>query len=438
MIIMLHNTPSYVKRDILYGLIAHLTQPEMTLITGSRQVGKTVLLDMLHKELQKQDKPQVSILRYNLDLEADWHLFQDQTAFIALLKERSQQHFLYVLIDEAQKAKEAARFFKGVYDSQLPVKLILTGSASFELKAKLKESMAGRKRIFHVHPFSFLEYVRAHDEVLAQLLERGAAPSPHSLQMLIEHYKQYMVYGGYPRVVLEKSPTAKLALLQEIYSSYINNDIVGFLNIRRKKDFGKLAKLLAAQTGQLVNIQELSNSVRISAKTVQKYLEALEDTFIITYVSPLYRNARQEVVKAGKVYFNDLGFRHALLGTFESFDERVDKGSVLENAVFQELLQSADQPPLKIQFWRTLAKTEIDFVVTSGTKLIPIEVKAQLSRMNIPRALQEFAKKFGVREALLATMHKPQNPFDTRGALHVGAVYPFELHTQLDLMLSRP
>src|SRR3989338_9820751 len=94
-----------------------------------------------------------------------------------------------------------------------------------------------------------------------------------------------MVYGGYPRVVLEKSPTAKLALLQEIYSSYINNDIVGFLNIRRKKDFGKLAKLLAAQTGQLVNIQELSNSVRISAKTVQKYLEALEDTFIITYVS---------------------------------------------------------------------------------------------------------------------------------------------------------
>ena len=146
----------YINREIFDKIAAHLDKPEITLLTGSRQGGKTVLLEQLKSYLISEKKIlSENVLWYNLDLIQDWETFQSQSAFIEFLRGRSKQKKIYVFIDEAQKVPEAARFFKGVYDSKLNAKLVLTGSSSLEIKAKLKETLAGRKRIFHIPSFSF-------------------------------------------------------------------------------------------------------------------------------------------------------------------------------------------------------------------------------------------------------------------------------------------
>src|SRR3990167_10688337 len=148
-----------VKREIFGEMSAHLGKPEITLITGSRHVGKTVLLFQLKDYLLKKGISEGLILFYNLDIISDWEMFQNQTEFIEFIKEKSEKNKIYIFVDEAQKVPDAARFFKGVYDSNLNVKLILSGSSSLEIKAKFKETLAGRKMVFHLPVFTFLEFL---------------------------------------------------------------------------------------------------------------------------------------------------------------------------------------------------------------------------------------------------------------------------------------
>ncbi|MCD6094742.1 AAA family ATPase, partial [bacterium] len=140
-----------IPREIFPQLISHLQEPEISLLVGARQTGKTVLLGMIKEYLLKEKKVSpCNVLYFNLDIIKDWEFFQDQTKFIKFLKERTEKGKVYLLVDEAQRVPECTRFFKGVYDSDLNVKMILSGSASLELKTRLKESMTGRKRIFRL------------------------------------------------------------------------------------------------------------------------------------------------------------------------------------------------------------------------------------------------------------------------------------------------
>lgn len=143
----------------------------MILISGSRQVGKTVFLSQIKECLiEKKQVSSENIFYYNLDFVQDWQIFQEQVHFIEFLRDRPQKEKIYVLIDEAQKAKEAGQFFKGVYDSQLKAKIILTGSSSLEIKTRMKESLAGRKIIFNLGPFCFSEFIAANNQSLYQRL----------------------------------------------------------------------------------------------------------------------------------------------------------------------------------------------------------------------------------------------------------------------------
>ncbi|MCG2809254.1 MAG: ATP-binding protein, partial [Candidatus Portnoybacteria bacterium] len=361
---MLNIEKKYIKREIFEKIASHLDKPEITLITGSRQVGKTVLLEQLKNYLVNKKKVSKDlILYYNLDLVQDWEDLQDQTKFIEFLKDRSQKQKIYVFIDEAQKVPEAARFFKGIYDTKLNVKLVLTGSSSLEIKAKFKETLAGRKMLFYVSSFTFLEFLRCKDSVLINyFLKNGKKINEIDQKKMVRHYKEYITFGGYPRVVLSKTKEDKINILKEIYSSYIEKDAIGFLAIKNKAAFNRLIKLLAAQVGQLVNIEELASNLNIDRHSVERYIFALEESFIVKRVVPYYKNPRQEIVKANKVYFLDCGIRNLSLENFEDLDERTDRGLIFENAVFSALLFLQETGITKLHFWRTKQKTEVDFV----------------------------------------------------------------------------
>jgi len=417
----------YIKRQVFDDLVNHLNKPEITLLTGSRQVGKTVLLEQLRDYLVKNKGIfSNSIFYYNLDLIQDWEIFQNQKDFIEFLKESSKKDKIYVFVDEAQKVSEAARFFKGVYDSKLNIKLVLTGSSSLEIKAKFKETLAGRKRIFQISPFTFLEFLKCKDKFLAGKLEKNSDVSKISKNKLIDLYKEYIVYGGYPRVVLANGKIEKINILKEIYSSYVEKDAIGFLEIKNKTAFNRLIKLLAAQIGQLVNVEELATNLGIDRQSVERYIFALEETFIVKKLTPYYTNPRQEIVKAGKIYFLDLGIRNLALENFNNAEDRLDKGAVLENAVFNSLLNLISFGAEKIYFWRTKQKAEVDFVIEKGLAILPIEVKYSFKKENIPVGLANFIKKFNPKKAIIVNLSKDGLKIKNKDT-KIDFLYPFKI-----------
>ncbi len=421
----------YIQREIFGQLASHLAKPEITLLTGSRQVGKTVLLERLKDYLLRQKNIlSDDILWFNLDLMQDWEIFQNQRDFIEFLRGRSKNKKLYVFIDEAQKVPEAATFFKGVYDSKLNVKLILTGSSSLEIKAKLKETLAGRKRVFHIPSFTFYESLLAQDKILAEILKNKHRIGAIDRKKINDHYEKYLVFGGYPRVVLSDSKEEKIAILREIYSSYVEKDAIGFMDVKNKTAFNRLIKLLSAQTGQLVNITELALHLNIDRQTVERYILALEETFIVKKIRPYFINSRQTIIKAQKIYFLDLGIRNLAIENFQPFRERIDKGSVLENAVFADLLFTTEKTLTGLYFWRTKQKTEVDFVLEKGFHILPIEVKTSLSKMEAPLIFASFIEKFASKQAIVANLSFGENKIKIADT-QVYFAYPYEVANYL-------
>jgi predicted AAA+ superfamily ATPase len=420
---------SYIPREIFPALSEHLNEPEITLITGSRQVGKTVLLEELRRFLlEKSGVPERHIISYNLDLVQDQDALHDQTAFISFLEDHSQVERLYVFVDEAQKVPEAARYFKGVYDRGLNVKLILTGSASLEAKAHFKETLAGRKRVFAISPFTFTECVRARDETLFNLWQsRRAALNQIDKNALLNFFLEYLRFGGYPRAVLAETEEKKTAVLREIYSSYVEKDAVGFWGIENPLAFRRLLKLLAAQVGQLVNVNELATNLHVDRHTVERYMLLLEETYVLRQITPYFRNPRQEIIKAGKAYFLDTGLRNIALGDVSAVPARTDRGELFESGVFTLLAQSARESGAEIHFWRTKQKAEVDFVLERGSELSAFEVKYSAKRGTIPRGLRSFIKTFSPKTASLVTLSQHDDERLTIAATSVRRVYPFDL-----------
>lgn len=423
-------TNKLVNRQISPNVIKHLDKPEITLITGSRQVGKTVLIGQLKDWLiQNKKAPEAHILNYNLDIISDWEICQNQTQFIRFLRDRSRKGRLFVFVDEAQRAKDAAIFFKGVYDSGLNVKLILTGSSSLELKSGIKESLTGRKRIFELMPFNFREFILAigKGDIFSDYLN-GKIKSITEIDQreMKTLFYEYLVFGGYPRVVLSVGDEEKKLLLREIFSSYVEKDIVGFFVIKERLAFSRLVRLLAGQTGQLINIHELSANLSLNRLTTERYIKAMKDTFIIEILLPYFKNPRQEIIKANKIYFMDTGIRNFALENFSPFAERLDSGQLFENAVFNELLFFISNRAAKLRFWRTKQKTEVDFVLEKEGEIIPIEAKLGIREPKLSAGLKNFIDKHHPKRAFVVNLSLSQTSV-SRGKTKVNFVYPYEL-----------
>lgn len=383
-----------IKRELFPEISRHLAKSEITIITGARQVGKTTLLFQLKEQLLGQNVKAKDIHIFNLDILTNLEAFKDQHDFITFIKSRSTKTKIYVFVDEVQRLKNPGIFFKGIYDLKLPVKFVLTGSSSLEIKSKVQEPLTGRKRLFHLYPFSFSEFLLAKNKALLGVLEKREISSIDRRNILYL-LDEYLIFGGYPQIVIEENHDEKIKLLNEIYSSYIEKDIVGFLKIKNSLSYSRLTSVLASQIGQLLNANELSRTLNLQVKTINHYLDYLQKTFIIQLLRPFYKNYRKEITKMPKMYFIDSGLRNSSLSAFLPMARRTDKGLLLENFILEEL---KDQ---KVKFWRTKTQSEVDFVLEHHNgNIIPLEVKAaKLKTPNIGRGLRSFINQYAPKRA---------------------------------------
>lgn len=343
----------------------HLETDDILILTGPRQAGKTTMLEYLEGVLRAANKP----VNYFTLEETDYReeLNKDpQNIFKLFPGSRSDKS--YFLIDEIQYLDDPTHFLKLLYDlHRKDLKLIVTGSSAFYMDHKFKDSLAGRKKIFPVFPLDFRDFLRFNDlEDLIRYLP-GSLPDepgdeiPLSVQKEIQtRYAEYLVFGGYPKVILTRDLAEKKGELREIALSYIKKDVLE-AGIRNEDAYYKIVRMLADRPGALVNSHEIANSVRISQSAVENYLGVAQKAFHFALVRPFFTNIRKELTKMPKVYFYDNGLRNYFVRNFSPLTERSDRGEILENAVFRQLLETYDLDQLK--HWRTADGHEVDFIV---------------------------------------------------------------------------
>ena len=269
-----------------------------------------------------------------------------------------------LLIDEVQYANDPSNFLKYHYDLNGDwLKIVATGSSAFYLDTKFHDSLAGRKRIFELFPLDFEEFLQFKG-FPAWITEWEQMRQDHAYTSLVHRdifmmFDEYISYGGYPAVVLENDPEEKKEILRDLVKTYLKRDVLESSH----SDFLKICQLLqvlASQAGQLLNSNELSNSLRFASATIENYLYILQKCYHIHLVRPFYQNLRKELSKMPKVYFNDHGFRNALINQWERAPLRIDKGQVTENFLYIRLRQLYGHDI--IRYWRTINGNEIDFI----------------------------------------------------------------------------
>jgi uncharacterized protein len=362
-----------MKRKMFAALEAHLPKKEFTILTGARQTGKSTLLKQLEFYCKSKSYPCLFI---NLE----------DKNILAELNENPRNIFKYfsdhatkttILIDEIQYLKDPSNFLKLLYDEHAEqIKIVASGSSAFYMDDKFKDSLAGRKRVFQLLTCSFDEYLqlREKEDLLNEVKRITVNPDGKTTQLgfIKMEWDNFMVYGGYPSIITEENPAEKIERLKEIRDSFIKRDILES-GVQNEAAFYNLFRLLAGQSGGLINVNELGLTLRIKNDTVQNYLSILQKCFHVAIIKPFYGNLRKELIKMPKTYLLDTGLRNCLINNFEKPDNRMDKGELWENTFFRIL---ADVHGIDaINFWRTTEGNEVDFVLPEIATPLAVETK---------------------------------------------------------------
>lgn len=375
-----------IKRFLFEDLKAHLEKKEIAFIVGPRQAGKTFLMLLLKDYLDRMGEKTIF---FNLDIEMDKIHFNSQSALLDKIRLEIGRDKGYIFIDEIQRKEDAGIFLKGIYDMNLPYKFIVSGSGSVDLKSRIHESLAGRKRIFELTTVSFEEFVNFKTDYRYEdrLMDFFKIEREKGYSLL----EEYLNFGGYPRVILEETLSEKIKIISEVYQSYIEKDVTYLLMVKKTDVFSNLVKLMSSHIGNIVNYTEIASTLNLSFQTVKEYLWYLEKTFIIQKITPYFRNIRKEIRKSPVYYFYDIGLRNFAIGNFGNVE---NMGFLFQNFVYNILRDKIRWTPSKIYFWRTEDKAEVDFVIDHDG-VIPVEVKYQrMKKPKITRSLRSFINRY--------------------------------------------
>ncbi len=323
-----------MQRKLSQNIVSHLLKKEFTILTGARQTGKSTILHQLQEYCEKNNLPNIF-----LDLEDKGILEHlDETpknifSFITPAEKRT-----IVFVDEIQYLKDPSNFLKFLYDNyREKIKIVASGSSAFYMDDNFKDSLSGRKTIFTLRTCSFLESMEMseNDRVLSEIekIKSNKIYKSKYIEIIKQEYFDYMLYGGYPAVVTEKDIDAKISILAELRDSFVKRDILE-AGVKNETGFYALFRILASQAGNLVNINELSNTLKIKTETINNYLSILTKCFHIALVTPFSRSIRNELTKMPKVYLFDNGMLNALISNFSPLYNRNDIGLLWENTYF--------------------------------------------------------------------------------------------------------
>lgn len=384
----------YLKRAAENPLADILASGKVGIILGARQVGKTTLVE---HGLAGQ---QAAFL--NFDVEVDKARFQAAATLAPADGLRALGNPQVLVIDEAQRLPETARLIKGWHDARLPAKFLLLGSSSLDLLDQAAESLTGRNRKLVLPPLLLTEalgtQVWAGGDATADHLCKNFAPQLRAFLM------QRLAYGSYPEVVTSTQPTQ---LLRELSADYLWKDVLQAGLVKTPGLIQRLLLLLAHQAGAEVSVNELATQLQMARPTVDRYLDLLEQTFVIFRLPSFSTNPRKEIAKSQKVFFWDTGIRNALLNSFSTEAFRPDIGALWENWVIAEVAKANALlgSPAELFFWRTRAQSEVDLVVKQANGLRGFEIKWSQSPRRVSG--QAFRDAYGVAVEPIG----PANPF---------------------------
>lgn len=329
----------------------NLEKNKVLIIYGSRQVGKTTSVE---KFLSETSFKHVSYSGDNLEFAHD--LAKCDLEHIKRVV--GDNHLLF--IDEAQKIQNIGTALKLIVDHIPDIRVIATGSSSFDLANTAEEPLTGRKNLLVLYPVAVSELLR-----------------DHTLYEFEKRLGQYLIYGMYPEVVTYESYEQKEKRIIEIKDSALIKDILAFQKVKKSRPVIDLLKLLAFQIGSEVSCPELGAKLGLDQKTVRRYLDLLEKSFVLFRLDGFSRNLRKEVSKMSKYYFYDLGIRNALVSNFNDLGTRNDVGQLWENFMVLERIKRNAYAGVSSNyyFWRTYDQKEVDFIEERGGGLYGYEFK---------------------------------------------------------------
>lgn len=347
------------------NLEKYLEPNKVVVIYGSRQVGKTTLLQQF-----------LSGTKYKYKFDSGDNIkvqtILSSQDFDEIIDYASGYDIL--VIDEAQRIPNVGMGLKIIVDQIPGIKVIATGSSSFELAGQVGEPLTGRKRTLILYPISQSELAILHN--------------PYELK---EKLSEILIFGSYPAVLTAETKEKKIVILEEIVGSYLLKDILELERIKGVKILLDLLRLVAFQVGNEVSLTELSSKLGIDYKTVGRYLDLLEKSFVIYNLRGFSRNLRDEITSKSKYYFYDNGIRNAIISNFNDLEIRNDEGQLWENFLVAERLKTQEYSRIRANnyFWHTWKKKEVDWVEERVGGLFGYEFKYSTQKKKLPKEFLE-------------------------------------------------
>ncbi len=354
-----------IKRRYFNELYGAIRKPEISILLGARQVGKTTLLEQLHAKAIKEG---FRAKFFNLESsEGLMELSGDNKSVVKTLMNSGD----VIFIDEFHYLKNASKIFKEIYDSKKGVKIYASGSSSLEIHKHLKESLAGRFRSTMIFPLTREEFGRP----------------------LKDDLDNFLMWGGMPGLLHRIGDEDRMDLLKNIVSTYITKDIKALIREENIRAFNQMLYLLAQNQGSLAVMASIANETRISQTTVADYLEILSQTYVCHQVHSYSTNLANELKKSKKCYIFDIGIRNSLLKDFRGPGERDDRGILYETFVFLNMLPQL-KPNMEMRFWRTKKGDEVDFILIKNRVPVPVEVKSDMQGGGVPSGMKLFLRTY--------------------------------------------
>ena len=342
-------------------------------VTGARQVGKSTLLQEIHR-LHPEFTYTTLDDRTTLDI-----AIEDPDGFIS-------SRSLPLIIDEAQRAPDLMRAIKKIVDKERrPGMFLLSGSANFLTLKTISESLAGRVALLELYPFSLSEiYEKGPPDFFGILSSNSARKTLEELSkkawISLREWESLVLKGGFPPVYQLKKGLQRQVWFESYRKTYLERDLRDLTRIENLVGFGRVLTLCASRTSRVVSYADLARDADLSPTTLRRYLEMLKTTYQIELLPPYFANIGKRLVKSPKLFFCDSGFAAYFLGVagVEEAIRRGIWGNLVETWVYQELkkILSLSHPRTFLYYWRTHAGGEVDFVLERGNQLIPLEVKA--------------------------------------------------------------
>ncbi len=362
-------------RKLFQPLLLEKESAKISIILGPRQVGKTTLLRQLYKAITKE-RPGVFL---DLDIISNFEKVSDYENLINFLTlegyAKHDKNFFYLFLDEFQRYPGFSKILKNIYDNHPNIKIYATGSSSIKIKDEIQESLAGRKNIHYMLPLDFEEYLSFKDNAEA-LRQLGNIPKLQGQKIdttvLYGMLKEFLVFGGYPEVVLTENVNEKVKILTGIFDLYVKKDLVEYLNVRKILNVKRLIEVLSVNHGQKIKYEGLAQICSLKEYEVKNYLEILKETFLVTEVRPYFTNKNKEIVKIPKIYFIDPGVRNYFLNNFIETEKRTDSSFLFEGFILSEILKAGYW---NVKFWQDKNKHEVDFVIDKIHRQIPVGIK---------------------------------------------------------------